>query len=188
MPRLRLDQRSKSPSASGARLPTRARVDYLREHIRSRAAGYTTLLKFLVVGTIGFFVNQFFLFLLYDTPVVWFLPKAESQADILFVTVGDMRLLIASIVAVEISIVSNFLFHDRWTFRDRQKKPLPIRFAQFNLTSFGSPLISVATINVLTPSFGIHYFISNSIGIALGMSWNWIWNTQFVWRSRGQPA
>lgn len=187
MPRLRLE-RSKSLSGNGARLPTRASVSYLREHIRSKAGGYTTLLKFLVVGTIGFFVNQFFLFLLYDTPVLWFLPKAETQADVLFVTVGDVRLLIASIVAVEISIVSNFLFHDRWTFRDRQKKPLPIRFAQFNLTSFGSPLISVATINVLTPNFGIHYFISNSIGIALGMSWNWLWNTRLVWRSRDQPV
>jgi len=187
MPRLRLE-RSKSLSGNGARLPTRASVSYLREHIRSKAGGYTTLLKFLVVGAIGFFVNQFFLFLLYDTPVLWFLPKAETQADVLFVTVGVVRLLIASIVAVEISIVSNFFFHDRWTFRDRQKKPLPIRFAQFNLTSFGSPLISVATINVLTPNFGIHYFISNSIGIALGMSWNWLWNTRLVWRSRDQPV
>jgi putative flippase GtrA len=187
MPRLRLE-RSKSLSGNGARLPTRASVSYLREHIRSKAGGYTTLLKFLVVGAIGFFVNQFFLFLLYDTPVLWFLPKAETQADVLFVTVGDVRLLIASIVAVEISIVSNFFFHDRWTFRDRQKKPLPIRFAQFNLTSFGSPVISVATINVLTPNFGIHYFISNSIGIALGMSWNWLWNTRLVWRSRDQPV
>ena len=187
MPRLRLE-RSKSLSGNGARLPTRASVSYLREHIRSKAGGYTTLLKFLVVGAIGFFVNQFFLFLLYDTPVLWFLPKAETQADVLFVTVGDVRLLIASIVAVEISIVSNFFFHDRWTFRDRQKKPLPIRFAQFNLTSLGSPVISVATINVLTPNFGIHYFISNSIGIALGMSWNWLWNTRLVWRSRDQPV
>ena len=188
MPRLRPAQRSKLLSSNDARLSTRASLSYLREHIVTKAAGYSTLLKFLVVGAIGFVVNQFFLFLFYDTPLVWFLPESGAQAQIPFVTVGDVRLLVASVVAVEISIISNFLFHDRWTFRDRLRKSLPIRFGQFNLTSLGSPIISVTTINILTPNFGIHYFISNSIGIALGMSWNWVWNSQFIWRSRRQAG
>lgn len=188
MPRQPLAQGGKSLSSNRAGLSTWASLNYVRERIRTKAAGYTTFLKFMVVGTIGFFVNQFFLFLLYDTPAAWFLPEAETEAKILFVTVGDVRLLIASIVAVEISIISNFLFHDYWTFRDRLKKPFLIRFGQFNLTSFGSPVISVTTINILTPTFGIHYFISNSIGIALGMSWNWLWNAQFIWRTRRQAS
>lgn len=188
MPRLRLAPRSRLLSSNGARLSIWASLNYLTKRIRTKATSHTTFLKFLVVGTIGYFVNQFFLFLFYDTPAAWFLPETDTQAKVLFVTVGDVRLLIASIVAVEISIISNFLFHDHWTFRDRLKKPLPIRFGQFNLTSFGSPVISVATINILTPNFGIHYLISNSIGIALGMSWNWLWNAQFIWRARGQAS
>jgi hypothetical protein len=34
----------------------------------------TTFVKFLIVGGIGFLVNQFFLFLFYDSPAFWFFP------------------------------------------------------------------------------------------------------------------
>jgi len=61
---------------------------------------------------------------------------------------------------------------------------LHLRFAQFNTASFGSPIISTATLNVLTPHFGINYLAANSIGIGLGVTWNWLWNTRFIWRRK----
>lgn len=102
-----------------------------------------------MVAAIGYLVNQFPLFLLYDTHILWLLPEKDVQKDIGVLTIGDSRLLIASIAAVAISIVSNFLWHDRWTFRDRVKKPLYLPFAQFNMASFGSPIVSTATVNAL---------------------------------------
>lgn len=144
-----------------------------------------TVLRFLVVGGIGYLINQIFLFLLYDTSVGGFLPDKEAEGDILFFTHDDMRLLLASIIAVEISIVSNFVWHDRWTFRDRHKSPLLLRYLQFNATSLGSPLISVGAVNILTPYLGINHLIANTFGVLLGTSWNWLFNTRLIWR-KGQ--
>jgi len=169
---------------SPSKLLLRRSVIALLDSLGIWTPGSFTLGRFLLVGTIGYLVNQFCLFLFYDTHVLWFLPEKDVQKDIGMLTIGDSRLLIASIAAVEISIVSNFLWHDRWTFRDRVRKPLCLRFAQFNMTSFGSPIISVATLNVLTPHFGINYLVANSIGIMLGVTWNWLWNTRFIWRRK----
>jgi putative flippase GtrA len=167
---------------SASKILLRRNLIALLDRLGIWSPGSFTLGRFLLVGTIGYLVNQFSLFLFYDTHVLWFLPGKDVQKDIGLLTIGDSRLLIASIAAVELSIVSNFLWHDRWTFQDRVKKPLYLRFAQFNTTSLGSPIIAISTLNILTPHFGIHYLVANSIGIMLGVTWNWLWNTRFIWR------
>ncbi|TET18123.1 MAG: GtrA family protein [Dehalococcoidia bacterium] len=148
----------------------------------------TTFVKFLVVGGFGYLVNQSTLFLLYDSPVAALLPAKGSALDFILFTHSDVRLLIASAVAVELSIISNFFWHERWTFRDRERSTsLPIRFLTFNSASIGSPLISFTTVNVLTPLFGINPYIANTIGICLGTAWNWTWTSMVIW-PRAQDA
>ena len=99
---------------------------------------------------------------------------------------GDLntRLLVSSLIAVEIAIIARFVMNDQWTFRDRRDSPLLRRFVHSNVVSAGSPLIALATVNILTPVFGINYLIANSIGILLGLTWNWIGSTRIVWRAR----
>jgi putative flippase GtrA len=141
-----------------------------------------TLIKFLIVGGIGYLVNQFTLFLVYDSPLFVFLPAQGTDFGFILFTHPNVRLFIASVIAVEAGIVSNFYWHERWTFRHRERRaPAIVRFLKFNLTSIGSPLIAVATINTLTPAFGISPYIANTIGIALGSTWNWIWDTRVIW-------
>ncbi len=142
----------------------------------------TTLTKFLIVGGIAYLINQFALFLLYDSPVFWFLPAKDTEASLGLFNHPDIRLLISSILAVEVAIFFQFNSHERWTFRDRAHKGwAPLRFLKFNLTSAVSPIIVVVTVNTLTPLFGISPYISNTIGIAAGMTWNWTWNTLVIW-------
>lgn len=153
--------------------------------LAGRFALPTTFMKFLVVGAIGYVVNQLTLFLGYDTPLLWFLPEQGTALRTPLFTHTDIRLFIATVLGVEAAIISNFTWHERWTFRHRDRsKPRLLRFAQFNTTSIGSPIISVTTVNILTPTFGISPYIANSLGIVLGLSWNWLWNTQLVWRAR----
>ncbi len=156
----------------------------LEQYLRARFGVSPIILRFLIVGGLGYLINQSFLLLLYDSSILPFLPPRDSDAALLFFTHDDARLLVASIIAVEVSIFSNFYWHDRWTFRDRVKKPLLQRYLQFNATSFGSPLISVVVLNILTPYVGIHHLIANTIGIILGTSWNWFCNTRLIWRTR----
>lgn len=142
----------------------------------------TTFVKFLIVGGIGYLVNQATLLLVYDSPAFAFLPVKGADFNFLLFTHPDIRLLIASVMAVEAAVISNFYWHERWTFRHRERHaPKIIRFFKFNFASIGSPVIAVATINVLTPVFGISPYIANTIGIGLGTAWNWMWNTHVIW-------
>ena len=146
------------------------------------AMARSTLVRFLVVGGVSYVVNQALLIALYDGAFAS-LPRNGGGLAAL-----DLPLLLASMIALEVSIILRFALNDRWTFRDRRAKPLGARFYQSNFTSVGGPLMSLATVNVLTPHFGVNYLISNSLGILLGLAWNWFWSTRLVWAADRGPA
>jgi hypothetical protein len=49
-------------------------------------------------------------------------------------------------------------------------------------------LIALASVNLLTPLLGISYLVANSIGIALGVAWNWLFSSRVVWAEAGQAT
>jgi putative flippase GtrA len=155
----------------------------------------TTFVKFLIVGGIGFVVNTFVLYLLYDSPLAGLLlPDKDTNADIGLFVHDDIRLLVASVVAVECAIITQFNFHDRWTFRKRSHSGwIGARFAKFNLSSIVSPIIVVVTVNVLTPVIRdaagddsligkVAPYLANTAGVLLGFTWNWTLNSLVIWR------
>ena len=163
----------------------------------------TTLVKFLIVGGIGFLINQFILFLGYDSPVFWFLPDKGRELDLGLFSVPDSRLLIASVVAVEIAIVAQFNFHDRWTFRQRNREGHVLRrFLKFNVSSAVSPIMVVVIVNAVTPVIRdaagdgtvIHAlapYLANTVGVLCGFTWNWTLNSMIIWpheRRRAEGA
>ena len=153
----------------------------------------TTFVKFVIVGGMGFLIFQFFLFLVYDAPVFWFLPNQDTSTDLGLFTHSDIRLLIASIVAVEIAIICQFNLHDRWTFRWRPRAGwIGQRFIKFQVSSIMSPIIVVVTVNALTPILRdaagdesllgtLAPYISSAIGALLGFTWNWTFNSLIIW-------
>lgn len=156
----------------------------------------TTFVKFVIVGGVGFVIFQFFLFLVYDAPVFWFLPSQDTSTDLGLFTHSDIRLLIASIVAVEIAIICQFNLHDRWTFRRRPRAGwIGQRFIKFQVSSIMSPIIVVVTVNALTPALRdaagdesfigtLAPYISSAIGVLLGVAWNWTFNSLIIWPHR----
>jgi putative flippase GtrA len=143
-----------------------------------RSLKHSTLVRFLLVGGLSYLVNQALLMALYDGAFVS-MPRGHAF---------NAPLLLASMLALEVSILVRFALNDAWTFRDRRSKSFLARFWQSNFTSFGSPLISLAAVNVLTPFFGISYLVSNSLGILLGVAWNWFSSVAFVWKAGERAA
>ena len=70
-------------------------------HSAIRRSDTKRLLRFGLVGGWGFAVNMFFL---------WFLTE-----------VGGVYYLFSSIVAIELSLLNNYVLNDLWTWRDRGK-------------------------------------------------------------------
>ncbi len=142
----------------------------------------TTLMKFLIVGGVAFLVYQVFLFLFYDSPIFWFLPDRDTEVDFVLFTHPDIRLLISSVIAVELAIVIQFNSHERWTFRHRPRAGwLGLRFIKFNISSIVSPIIIVVTTNVLTLAFDVSPYLSSIVGVLIGFTWNWMMNSLVVW-------
>lgn len=153
----------------------------LREFLSSR----TTITRFVLVGGTGYLTYQAVLFAVYDSPVFWFLPAKDTAVSMLLFDHGDIRFLIATLVATAVALIGVFTGHNLWTFRDSSavRKPLLVRFGQFVAAALPAALgIITVTVNVLTVQFGMYHFVALPIGVALGAVWDWLWYSRFIWR------
>lgn len=88
-----------------------------------------------------------------------------------------LPLLAASPLAVEIAILHNFLWNERWTFGESTFSL--VRLGKFNLTSLGGLLIASSVLYLLVTYVGVHYLLANLVGIGLATLWNF--GTSLVW-------
>jgi dolichol-phosphate mannosyltransferase len=91
---------------------------------------------------------------------------------------------VSGFIAIELSIVSNFLLNDFWTFKHERSKKLtnPVhRFVSYNLVSIGGMVINIVSLVFFTEVLGIHYLVSNLIGIFIAFSWNFVVNRKTTW-------
>jgi dolichol-phosphate mannosyltransferase len=162
--------------AGSSKLSSGTILDYLRQvldisrYALSRREGAAwkegeKILRFAVVGCTGIVVNM---------GLLWFLTRFLG-----------IYYLESSIAAIEISIVNNFLWNDRWTFGGdpgHRRKSLLSRFALFHAVSFGGAAINWLVLFGLTEFGGIYFLLSNLAGILAGFVWNYLVNRHVTWR------
>lgn len=124
------------------------------------------LYRFSVVGCAGVFVNMGVLILLKDF--------------------CGFLLPLASLIAIELSILNNFLFNEKWTFKKQTLHPELItwknRLVLFQVVSMVGAGMNFATLNALTMSMGMDYRVANVIGIIIAFGWNFTLNKNITWR------
>jgi dolichol-phosphate mannosyltransferase len=123
--------------------------------------------KFGMVGISGILVNEGVLILLKEY-VGLLLPAA-------------------SVIAIELSVLTNFVLNDLWTFRSDQKHVLSRRwqrFFSFQLISLGGAAINFIILNALSAYAGMDYRVANILGIFVAFAWNFIVNRRFTWVTR----
>ncbi len=91
-----------------------------------------------------------------------------------------LPLVVASVLAVELAIASNFFWNDRWTFG--RKVPSLRRFLKFNLTSLGGLVITTGTLWLLATHLRVPYLLANLVGIGLATCWNCRMSFLWTWR------
>jgi dolichol-phosphate mannosyltransferase len=121
------------------------------------------VVKFMAVGLIGIVVNT--VFLKYFTEGL------------------GLYYLIAAVGSIEISIISNFLLNDGFTFWEPENKVHGFvgRMARYNLISVGGMGVNLVVLAFLTSVFGIYYLISNVIGVLCGFIFNYVGNRIVTW-------
>jgi dolichol-phosphate mannosyltransferase len=122
--------------------------------------------KFAVVGGSGVLVNMGVLFVLTE----WI----------------GLYYLISSLVAIELSIISNFILNDFWTWGDRKDftgSGFFIRMIKYNISAGTAAFTgNYFTLILLTELFGLYYILSNLIGIAVGVIINYSLNDRWTYR------
>jgi len=128
--------------------------------------------KFGLVGISGIVVNM---------GVLWYLTDFVG-----------FYYLIASLFAIELSIINNFIWNDLWTFKAGASQKLSNRWHRlisFHVVSAGGLVINMGILYLLTSVGGVYYLTSNIIGILVGFGWNFMVNRRVTWKSRtgGDP-
>jgi dolichol-phosphate mannosyltransferase len=107
----------------------------------------------------------------------------NSAALVLLHQWAGLPLLVASPLAVELSIVNNFIWNDRWTFASRNlDRMLLERFARFNVVSALSLVITASVTILLVQELAMPYLVSSLCGISLAGLCNIVANVRWTWR------
>lgn len=94
--------------------------------------------------------------------------------------------LLATALAVESAILHNFVWHERWTWRDRGPgaRGRWARLARFNLVTGAVSIgANVVFTGLYASALGVHYALANLLAIASCSLLNFVANDRFVFRA-----
>ncbi|UWZ52922.1 GtrA family protein [Dactylosporangium aurantiacum] len=96
-----------------------------------------------------------------------------------------LPLLPATVAAVELALVTNYVLHELWTFRQgRRGSRLSLqRFAYFSLAGLAALPVNVVAVQLLV-ALGMHYLPANLIGIVAGFAVNFAVSSKWIWSER----
>lgn len=151
-------------------------VDYLRQcadiarFSATRRAGpvwdeWKKIVRFGLVGLSGIFVNMGLLYALTE--------------------VAGLYYLVSAAIAIELSIVNNFVWNDVWTFgtADNLRLGRKIhRFGSFQAVSMGGLVINMGVLYLLADVAGVYYLVANLVGILIAFAWNYGANRHYTWK------
>jgi len=156
----------RSRSSGKSKLGIREVTEFLKTVFRAsiETGEIFRVLRYLLVGIMG---------ILICTAVLW-----------LFTDVLGLFYMVSAIIAYEVSIISNFLMNDVWSFGDLVggKGGRFYRLLKYNITRVGGILLSLFVLFVLTSVFNIYYLLSNVIAIVVGFMYGYTTCLHIVWR------
>ena len=124
---------------------------------------FREFIKFAIVGGSGVLVNMGLFFIL----TRWI----------------HLRIEWSSPVAIEISILSNFLLNNIWTFSRRDTEVAFLhRLLRYHLVTGLAGVVNYLILILLVRLTGIPDLLANLIGIVIGMFINFFLNSRWTWK------
>lgn len=120
-------------------------------------------LRFAAVGASGVLVNALFL--------------------LLFVEGLGWPVLAASLLAIELSTLSNWALNRHWTWKDREDTAFN-SLARYHGVAVVGMAIQWLVLAVALSTSGMHYLVGTLLGVAAGTAWNFAGNHLFSFRDR----
>lgn len=109
------------------------------------------------------------------------------QLGALALLTQNMRVLWATFFAVEVAVLHNFYWHERWTWGTIGTPGLGGRLLRFHLANGLVSIVSnLVWMRLLTGTFGMHYLPANLISIGITAVLNFGLSERFVFRGMRQ--
>lgn len=122
--------------------------------------------KFLTVGASGVVVNS---------------------AVLLFVS-AHLPVLLASAIASEVAIITGYVGHELWTFRQENDGLSLRRLRKYNGVALVGLVITAVTLQALVAATEVPLLIANLIAIAAATAWNFTLSHRWAFRPSGPPT
>ncbi len=139
-----------------SKLSTNTIIDYLLHLL-----DLSTITKFAIVGFFGSLVNL---------GVMDLVMRLSNSYDL------------GSVMGIETSIISNFIFNDIWTFKKNLKGKVLARLAGYHGSSLGSAVTIYTTMKLLHVFLGLNPLLGQLIGILAGFAVNYLLSSRVIWR------
>jgi dolichol-phosphate mannosyltransferase len=153
-------------SSGSSKMKARQQIDYLQQifSLMRRTGELLRFLKFIGVGLSGTVVN-----------------------------LGILRLVnaltgwsgyLALVPGIEVSIITNFLLNDFFTFSDRRSgkvKSVFGRLLKYNLVALTGAIINYAIAAALF-TVGVNIYLADFAGIVVAFLWNYFFSTVWAWK------
>ncbi len=139
----------------------------LPDQVAALERDFLRLTKFSIVGAIGAGINTFFLWVFTDVAGIFY--------------------LYSSAIAIEITIILQFLMNDRWTFKEQKTthvEQFMKRILKSNLWRSGGLAVNIGILYFLTEYMNVYYLLSNIVGIICAFLLNYLFESRLTWGIR----
>jgi putative flippase GtrA len=108
----------------------------------------------------------------------------QLAALTLFTKALGLNYLLATALAVETAVLHNFVWHERWTWRDRKTNGVWVKLIRFHLANGVVSIVSnVLLMRILTGVFGLPVLTANIVSIGVTSLVNFLLSDRFVFAS-----
>jgi dolichol-phosphate mannosyltransferase len=157
----------KERNAGQSKLRPQQQIEYLSHilSLMSRTGEFWRFVKFIGVGISGTGVNEGVLALVR--------------------TFTDWHGVFQLIPGIEVSIITNFLLNDFFTFADRRSGKVGSffgRLLKYNLFAAAGAFINWGIAALLYNNAGLDIYLANIIGIVIAFLWNYFFSTIWAWK------
>jgi dolichol-phosphate mannosyltransferase len=137
-------------------------LEFLATVWRLRLGNAATFAAFCLVGLTGVAVNL---------GILWLLLRA------------GLNRYVASPIAVQASIVTNFLLNNAWTFRRRSQRSTSVTALRFNVVSLVALSVSYSVFVGLSLTTSLSSLVAQAIGIVPATLVNYFLNVYWTWKA-----